>query len=199
MEIVYEVAQSQNQDEDQSEDVGVNSHVLWDRKVDGGFPETKVCFLPSFPSTFSFSVLPTPLWGKYTRRKGGVYETCRRGPSSLCLFFSTPHPSRAFFPMSQSRKERAPYQIQPSHNSQELKRRVRDVIEPGRNLGHVDQNYGQSKGKKDERDRAEAPGEGEASRAVGTTKETTTHAIKVAESHGGKNCSAEAGKCEDCE
>ncbi|CAK7230269.1 hypothetical protein SCUCBS95973_007517 [Sporothrix curviconia] len=28
--------------------------------------------------------------------------------------------------------------------TKELKRRVRDVIEPGRNLGHVDRNYGKS-------------------------------------------------------
>jgi selT/selW/selH-like putative selenoprotein len=72
--------------------VEIKTHVLWDRKVDGGFPETK-----------------------------------------------------------------------------ELKRRVRDVIEPGRNLGHVDRDYGGKGGEK------EVAG------------------------HSKTECSVEGGDCKDCE
>lgn len=46
--------------------------------------------------------------------------------------------------------------------TKELKRRVRDVIEPGRDLGHVDRDYGQVKAAG-----AKASGEGEVGKGTG--------------------------------
>jgi len=65
--------------------------------------------------------------------------------------------------------------------TKELKRRVRDVIQPGRNLGHVDLDY-QPQGKGD----ADAAG-----KATATAKKHNTT---------GGSCSVEGpGKCNDCE
>lgn len=72
--------------------------------------------------------------------------------------------------------------------TKELKRRVRDVIQPGRDLGHVDRDYG--KGKKGE-DKGVHGGEGDDAKKGGK------------EGDGGDKgmaCDvAAAGKCEDCE
>lgn len=69
--------------------------------------------------------------------------------------------------------------------TKELKRRVRDVVEPGRGLGHVDRDYGRKKGEE-----GKAGGEGkmmvEAKQAEGGSKVCT-----VGETW--------REKCEDCE
>ncbi|KAI1640949.1 Rdx family-domain-containing protein [Biscogniauxia mediterranea] len=63
--------------------------------------------------------------------------------------------------------------------TKELKRRVRDVIEPGRNLGHVDKDYSKTKAER-------------AARAAETETETPS-------SEGGPAaCKPADGKCEDC-
>ncbi|KAK0646168.1 Rdx family-domain-containing protein [Cercophora newfieldiana] len=64
--------------------------------------------------------------------------------------------------------------------TKELKRRVRDVIEPGRNLGHVDRDYGQAK----------MGGE----KATGGEKGVGEGEVK-----GGEACIVEGGDCKDCE
>ncbi|KAK4106787.1 hypothetical protein N658DRAFT_520262 [Parathielavia hyrcaniae] len=70
--------------------------------------------------------------------------------------------------------------------TKELKRRVRDVIEPGRNLGHVDRDYGLGKS------------------GGGGTGVPGAEGVKKSEGTGqegkAKACSVEGGeKCEDCE
>ncbi|KAK4043240.1 Rdx family-domain-containing protein [Parachaetomium inaequale] len=77
--------------------------------------------------------------------------------------------------------------------TKELKRRVRDVIQPGRDLGHVDRDYGRggAAGKGKGGEEARKTGEGE-------VKEVKKGAV---EKEGeGEVCNIEGGeKCEDCE
>jgi predicted Rdx family selenoprotein len=75
--------------------------------------------------------------------------------------------------------------------TKELKRRVRDVIQPGRDLGHVDRDYG---GKKV---REVMQGEGEGDRKENGKKEVGGG--EGEEVKGGKVCEVEGDKCEDCE
>ncbi|KAL2019674.1 hypothetical protein VTK56DRAFT_9293 [Thermocarpiscus australiensis] len=65
--------------------------------------------------------------------------------------------------------------------TKELKRRVRDVIQPGRDLGHVDRDHG--KGKEKEK---------------GDSGEGKKPNVEERE-EGGKACNVEEGKCEECE
>ncbi len=74
--------------------------------------------------------------------------------------------------------------------TKELKRRVRDVIQPERNLGHVDRDYpsrGKGEGKALADVTKEGSGDKEVGGEVGKLKET------------GASCKVEGGKCEDCE
>ena len=109
--------------------------------------------------------------------------------------------------------------------TKELKRRVRDVIQPGRNLGHVDREYGKEK----EKEKTEAKmggdvaggsggdgsggggggGEGAGGGGGGSSNETKggEKVILVGndgKAHFGGKCAIygikeEGGKCEDCE
>ncbi|OTA90755.1 hypothetical protein M434DRAFT_397741, partial [Hypoxylon sp. CO27-5] len=113
----------------------IQRHVLWDRKVDGGFPETK-----------------------------------------------------------------------------ELKRRVRDVIEPGRNLGHVDKDYSSNKPKAEPQNQAaDTPQAGAGTKAI-LSKEEEENALGLnirPENIGGPSCkpgtestrtnaTTTQEECEDC-
>ncbi|GAB1320649.1 hypothetical protein MFIFM68171_10859 [Madurella fahalii] len=70
--------------------------------------------------------------------------------------------------------------------TKELKRRVRDVIQPGRDLGHVDRDYGKGKGKGEGEEVRKGEGEGKAGEKGGE--------------EGGKMCTVGGGgKCEDCD
>ncbi|KAK7418811.1 hypothetical protein QQX98_003673 [Neonectria punicea] len=73
--------------------------------------------------------------------------------------------------------------------TKELKRRVRDVVEPGRDLGHVDRHHGVPPEKADDR------GSGKAGELGGKD------AVADADAAAGANAVAEEGrkeKCEDC-
>jgi hypothetical protein len=79
--------------------------------------------------------------------------------------------------------------------TKELKRRVRDVIQPGRNLGHVDRDYGTGKGTGKDVDRAGAGAEKSGGGTAGTTV-----AANESETGGSGPCSVEGAKdCKDCE
>ncbi|KAH6850311.1 Rdx family-domain-containing protein [Chaetomium sp. MPI-CAGE-AT-0009] len=72
----------------------------------------------------------------------------------------------------------------------ELKRRVRDVIQPGRDLGHVDRDYGRGSG--------QGKG-GDGDREVKVKVEGGEGAAEAAEGKG-KACGVEGGQeCEDCQ
>lgn len=72
--------------------------------------------------------------------------------------------------------------------TKELKRRVRDVIEPGRDLGHVDRDYRKS-GEKTEGDAVQGT---KTSEARGGEKEISKEkAVEGEKTTGGE-------KCEDC-
>jgi hypothetical protein len=78
----------------------------------------------------------------------------------------------------------------------ELKRRVRDVIQPDRDLGHVDRDYGrQGKGGDgDVKARTEGGGEASGVKKGEGAGEAGGEAVK------GKVCGVEGGeKCEDCQ
>ncbi|KAH6627805.1 Rdx family-domain-containing protein [Chaetomium tenue] len=81
----------------------------------------------------------------------------------------------------------------------ELKRRVRDVIQPGRDLGHVDRDYGRS-GQGQGQDQGEG-GEGGAKKEVKKeVKKEEEGAGKAGEEQTGKVCGVEGGAgCEDCQ
>ncbi|KAK7417488.1 hypothetical protein QQZ08_011605 [Neonectria magnoliae] len=73
--------------------------------------------------------------------------------------------------------------------TKELKRRVRDVVEPGRDLGHVDRHHGVPPEKADDR------GSGKAGELGGKD------AVADADAAAGADAAAEEGKkekCEDC-
>jgi len=75
--------------------------------------------------------------------------------------------------------------------TKELKRRVRDVIEPGRNLGHVDRDYGRKK------DPEGVVGGGE---EKGPKAEEGGKAEEEGTKGGGKGEVCNMGeKCEDCQ
>lgn len=89
----------------------------------------------------------------------------------------------------------------------ELKRRVRDVVEPDRNLGHVDRHHGGGATK------GEVPGEDEAARgsrravageeeaapaAAVSGRETTTAPAATAAEEPGISCLPAGAVCEDC-
>ncbi|KAK3333978.1 seleno protein domain protein [Cercophora scortea] len=77
--------------------------------------------------------------------------------------------------------------------TKELKRRVRDVIQPGRDLGHVDRDYSSGKGKADAASPATVPAPVHA--GVAEKKDEPTGAVAAA-------CVVKTGtheRCEDCE
>jgi predicted Rdx family selenoprotein len=93
--------------------------------------------------------------------------------------------------------------------TKELKRRVRDVIQPGRDLGHVDRDYARGKsggGGGGGGGEGSEGGEGEKEKAEGGKAEEVKKS-EGGEERGkgegngeGKTCSVEGGgKCEDCE
>lgn len=72
--------------------------------------------------------------------------------------------------------------------TKELKRRVRDLVEPGRGLGHVDQDYGV-------RERGEGKGKeigGEVRGDEGGGRDLVGDGVSDGKGE------AEGGKCEDC-
>ncbi|EAQ89134.1 hypothetical protein CHGG_05753 [Chaetomium globosum CBS 148.51] len=79
----------------------------------------------------------------------------------------------------------------------ELKRRVRDVIQPGRDLGHVDRDYGRGNhGQGQGQDQGEG-GDGEAKKEV---KKEVKKEEGAGEEQTGKVCGVEGGAgCEDCQ
>ncbi|KAK0621137.1 Rdx family-domain-containing protein [Bombardia bombarda] len=86
--------------------------------------------------------------------------------------------------------------------TKELKRRVRDVIQPGRDLGHVDRNYGKAAGGTAEvtgpqRQEKEENEKDAATTSTMTTTSTVPASCSVKEGGGGGG-GAEGGKCEDC-
>ncbi|KAK4123954.1 hypothetical protein N657DRAFT_645562, partial [Parathielavia appendiculata] len=85
--------------------------------------------------------------------------------------------------------------------TKELKRRLRDVIEPGRNLGHVDRDYGPGKSSGGGGSGGTGPGTSERGKLEEGGKSREAEGVKVSEGTGqeGKACRAEGGgKCEDC-
>ncbi|KAI0145678.1 Rdx family-domain-containing protein [Hypoxylon sp. NC0597] len=95
--------------------------------------------------------------------------------------------------------------------TKELKRRVRDVIEPGRNLGHVDKDYSSSKPKEQSQSQAaDTPQAGAGTKAI-PSKEEEENALGLhirPEIIGGPSCkpgtesartnAMTQGECEDC-
>ncbi|KAK4238144.1 Rdx family-domain-containing protein [Achaetomium macrosporum] len=96
--------------------------------------------------------------------------------------------------------------------TKELKRRVRDVIQPGRDLGHVDRDYarrgkgdGEEEGKKEglkEGGVAAGRKEKEGKAIQGHKAEDTEKGDRAGEPRTGRACSVEGQKeevCEDCQ
>ena len=87
--------------------------------------------------------------------------------------------------------------------TKELKRRVRDVIAPGRDLGHVDREY--PKGKGEVKGGGEVVGDGGKVKEDGGGQQQQQQQVGAREvevdagTGTGKACGLEGGRCEDCE
>jgi hypothetical protein len=92
--------------------------------------------------------------------------------------------------------------------TKELKRRVRDVIQPGRDLGHVDRDYSKGGGGGQGQGQSQSQGEGEGGAATGGKDGVKKGGEEVVAGSGGEDGQVKEGvegkvcsdgKCEDCE
>lgn len=116
----------------------MQKHLLWDRKAEGGFPGMFISFhLPTSPTSSKNLSSLTLL----TDREGPYELELEQSSikSRHCLNGTPPQiwgsvSSHALQPPTPTTTRLTPN----SSETKELKRRVRDIIDPSRNLGHVD-------------------------------------------------------------
>lgn len=88
--------------------------------------------------------------------------------------------------------------------TKELKRRVRDAIEPGRNLGHVDRDYGRGNNSNKQQEQEQEQTGGGGAVAVAAADTTTTGTQSQSQSQTGSATKQPEAKgadgevCEDC-
>lgn len=158
-------ARASNQDSasEPASDGGVEKVLIWDRKRDGGFPGKAIFFfffLSSFVLCAFLSVgcvdarffgggrKGCPLCTKRNKRWGAVAED-RKGKrkrretgEDLEFDLAREELSPCFF----REKDALPADQPQTTETKTLKKLVRDIIAPGRDLGHVDRVHGSSAG-----------------------------------------------------